>query len=498
MFKPEIKIQIKKPAWDGLFLNYSYMGEELEFDISSILTIDKQNLVFNLYILVEDYLNSLPSDVINIYWGTLKEASHFKEFGKNETRLKIINSLNDVINILDYNNLKQWMRFNVNRIFIPEGMVDNFEYDPDLNTTREKTYTKWDYVDLVSLTLMFRLTLPLYANYYRAQQHINSTLCNYITYCLFDVTILPETPEVVKLTQYIAEIEKNIESRSIADSYILNKGLSSDDMTANTLAVVMFSKLLPNDFINKTNNPVSFVFNAVRFRASFNPTDETYRDKRLLGDEDGKSTFDEFRQTPSVSQGVIAEMQLALDGVLDFYWPDFTEHEKLKYESEIGTTTYILQQQPQHHVQIVLLGILLNKYAPYQVLSYLEERKILELLTLAKIIMWRNGHTFLSVLMTSYSTTRTDLPVVLSAKTSVSKSAIEPILSRYSFVAADGRVPVIEETISEMAKSIVSTTWIPTASTEELNAIKSPSNYLAIPPNLVELIIKFVADNIDC
>lgn len=489
-----LRYEVTKTEYGSHILNVIFNDLALQYDLSDFFK--DTSYIDTLFSSINRYLTTLPlevnEEIFDIFKQSYEEKDDIKYLKPSEIH-KLEYKVARTVELFNLSNFKKWIYWEQDKLYVPENILDEFVFDPDMNITKEKTYTKPEYIHLISLILIMRASIPLYIHYYNYIRHVTDHFY-YKIFMLFVRSELNESEELNKLREYVDNIKKIIEGNNKPEHFIVNKGISSDDITDNDIAEIIFIKLITIDFYNKKNNIISFVFQTIKFKINFNATDnEIIRSKITKNDIDKEdvSYFEDYRKTSDISIGVICELQNALENIPAILSTlGIEQFDYNLYKQEL-VRAHALMNNKIHKSQIILLGWLFHKYINPRAMYYIEVKKLIELLVFAKIVLWQQGHCFIATFLTSYKdVNNTYLNVLL--KSNVNKAYLTPIQNSYTFILDDTKVTILERISSEIVKEITSNTWIPTSSEQELLFIKSKSEHLTIPNNLFSLVIDYL------
>jgi hypothetical protein len=397
------------------------------------------------------------------------------------------------VDIIDYTRFKNYIRSVSELIQIPKDINDTFTYDPNMNTTREKTYIKQEYIDIIAMVLFIRTLLPIYINYYN---YIKQTtpFYHYRLYLIFtNIEILANSPEIDKLRTYIDYNKANIIDKNKTNISIVNNGFSDDDIIDTLVAEVIFSKLISIDFFNDNSNFIAFIYQTIRYKGKFSTTtEETIKNKTTMTDpnKDDMSYFEDYRKATNITLGIVTEIQYALSDTSSIIKTlgisNFDEEMYRKELSNIG----VFETNRLDKVQIVLLGWFLNKYINPRALYYIDYRKLIEINLLAKTILMRNGHGFIASLLGSYPDYNCNYMNVL-VRHGMSKDYINRLKAKYPFTDLEAKDNIIKTTIEEVVDQITNNSWVLTGEYDP-SYIGRDNRYLNVPDDINDIICNFI------
>jgi len=477
-------------------LNVSFTGHPtIEIGLTDFYK-DQTHLA-TLYDQANAYVAELPittQEAIFTVFNKLYLTDYQVDFEAQQVVEALENRIAQVSTLLNYENFKVWLRHRSDGIIYPDSLLTDYIYDPDMNTTQEKTYIKSEYTDLIAYITFIRLLSPLYIDYYSHVKQVTPHY-HYKIFMLFARSDLYECPEAVKLRTYIGVNQKTLVGTAKTENLILIAGLSDDDLLDSMMAEVIFSKLLTIDFFHKKCNAISFVFQTIRFKGNFAaPDGKTIRsgNGREGSAADDMSMFENYRKTSAIPIGTVTEIQHALsdiDSLLRGLGNPAFDH--TAYKHELVHHLPVLLENTVDDLQIYMLGWFLSKIINPRALFYIEYRKTVELLLFAKIVLMSESHPYIAMLLTSLrSNEHNYMSAVL--RNTVSKQMSESLTPYYRYTIEEGKASSVERTIAEASKEISNNLWKPVATPDQLRLVKHSAGFLETPPNLNELIFNYV------
>lgn len=468
--------------------------ETLEIDLMEFYK-DKSNLATiydhaNLY--VQTLNPEAQKEVYQIFHDNyLKE--HTVSYSDQATVKELEYKVKRLCELMDYNRWKEWFRQFGDKLLIPESVNRDFVFDPDMGTTKEKTYIYSEYVDLVGLIVFMRMLSPVYIEFFNYSNQVSSHPY-YLLFRLFVDSELYCCEEIEKLRSYISANQQTLVGTGKNEHLIIGAGLSDDDALDYLVGEVIFNKLLTIDFFYKKCNIVSFIFQTIKYKGKFVSSESmSIRPKSSRGDPNREdySYFEDYRKTTDVPIGVETEIQDSLNdfavlaselGYTNFNFPQFyTELENV----------HLLLKQPPDNVQIYLLGWFLGRAVNPRALFHLEPRKIAELMIFAKVALLPTKHGFIGVLLTSLKAPEVNYINIL-IRNALNKTLIRNLKKHYTYAIDDDKVSIIEKTITELGREIVNSIWVPMGDTSNITGLITPEGYLEIPSNINDVVCSFV------
>ena len=470
-------------------------GEEVcELDLTDFYK-DQSNIL-NLYDQINEYVATLPlytqKEIYEVYYKVY--TNEYKQnYNDVNYIIKLENKIAKVSELLNYNNFKMWLAHKESMMIIPENIRSDYLYDPDMNTTEEKTYIKGEYRDLIGLIIFIRALSPLYLDFYNYIKQIT----NHYYYKLFMLFIRSDiymSPEIEKLKRYIEANQITLIGNTKNEHLIINAGLSDDDILDSLVSEIIFNKLLTIDFFNKKCNIISFIFQTIKYKGNFVTSDSVMiRSKTTINDptKEDISYFEDYRKTSNIPIGTVVEIQHAISNI-DFLVNALgnSNFNYEMYQKELENTKSLMENKIDK-IQIYLLGWFISKIINPRALYYIELKKLVELMLFAKVVLTTNGHEFIGMLLSSYRSKENNY-INIVIRSGVNKTLVKRLSGFYNFTIEDEKQSVIERTIAEVSKEIVNCLWVPVGDIEQVSPYTNKDGYLLIPNILNDIIVNYV------
>lgn len=475
-------------------LQVSFTGQEtIEVDLTDFYK--DQSYIDNLYLQIDEYVKLLPIEAQKELYDLFYKM-YVNDFKSKYTDPAIVNAIERDIarasQLLNYPMFRTWIAQKEAQMIMPESIKDIYIYDPDMNTTQEKTYVRHEYRDLIGLIVFMRALSPLYIDFYNYIKQITPHYY-YKLFMLFVYSDIYTCEEIEKLKRYIEVNQQTLVGSTKNEHLIISAGLSDDDILDSLVSEIIFSKLITIDFFNKKCNIISFIFQTIKYKGNFASSDGTIiRSKTTSTDatKDDISYFEDYRKTSDVPLGTKVEIQHALSNLPALIQAlGYSNFDYAMYEREL-THKHVLAEKGPEHIQIYMLGWFLDKVINPRALFYIEHIRVIELMLLAKVALIQNGHEFIGVLMGSYRGEGNYIHQVI--RYSLNKRLIEQLAQRYQFVIEEDKQSTIEKTVTEVGREIVNNLWVPTGDPDSYRAFVATEGYLNIPTNVNDLVCSFV------
>lgn len=476
-------------------LKVNYDGHEtIELDLTDLF---KDLTHFEtLFDPINEYISLLDQGkqkaIYDVFFD-LYAGDYKNNFEDPQVLAKLETNIQEVTSILNYDKFKAWVRDQSHRIIYPDNIINDYIHDPDMNTTLEKTYVKREYTDLIALIMFIRALSPLYVDFYNRIKQVTPHYY-YKIFMLFVRSDIANCPEVIKLKTYVDVNQQTLIGSTKNENIILFAGLADDDILDSLLSEVVFNKLLTIDFFNKKCNIISFIFQTIKYKGNYAPSNGvTIRGKSVENNpaKEDISYFEDYRKTSNIPIGTVVEIQHALSdihflsqlvGTLPF---DFDS-----YHQDVSNIRQYMDFKLDK-IQVYLLGWFMNKIINPRALYYIEYRKLVELMLFAKTVLNTHGYHYIAAVLSSRKSPDPGyLSVVI--KNSMNKNSVKRLAESYKFTVEEDKQSVVEKTILEISKDISNATWVAMGTPEQLSKVSVVSGFLETPGNLNDLVLEYV------
>lgn len=494
-----LKYLIGSSEYGLTVLQIEFTGQEtIELDIANFYKDNQKNpdLLQNLYMHINEYVATLDiesqRELYNVFYKVYSAESK-QHMYTHDYVINLENSIARASELLNYSRFKEWIVTKEKFMLMPDKVLGEYTYDPDMNTTQEKTYVRHEYRDLIGLIIYMRALSPLYLEYYSYIEKLTNQYY-YKLFMLFVRSDIYNCPEIEKVRRYVEVNQQTLAGNGKNEHLIFTVGLSDDDIIDNLVGEIIFNKLIIIDFFNKECNIVSYMFQTIKFKGNFVNSDSVpIRGKATLSEQskDDISYFEDYRKTSDIAIGTVVEIQNALSDVRSLvHTLGYENFDYDLYDRELSNVRFFMDKGV-NKIQTFLLGWFLSKVINPRALHYIEYRKLIELMLFAKVVLLQNNQKFIAMVLSSYKTQESNyLNIVI--RTSLNKSLVKRLSEFYTFVMEDDKTTIIEKTIMEFRSEIVNNLWIPVGTPDQLAGIANSDNYLDIPHNINDIICSYI------
>lgn len=397
-----INADVSKMEINGGRMEVEHNGENVGFTFS---TFKKDNFSDNNEVFKH----------INSYWESKPEAFQRKVF---DLYREIEDCFDDILNkdtlterlklyvkalfdLHPLNDLKLWV-INYSGIVVPPGFKESYVADADRNTTVDKTYVRDEYRELLTLSLILRLMVPIWATYVRhIRSHTGNGLKELQAFRLLEKTEIPDSSPIIKLMQYIqANIRK--ENASIPVSFI-----SEDDFPYWVMTLTCVRRLCVGDLQSKNPraNLATLISNFIDTKTNYNDGDfshtvQTKTTGDFGGDENKLSTMECFRVNTEISVGESEELRFSVEDIYQVSEKVCIGLPRALLDHCLETSS-VLKNHLIFNPQRSLMAWVIKDAISPEGINFLDKETQVRCLGLTQAVLWFKGFEYLSLLSTA-------------------------------------------------------------------------------------------------
>ena len=439
---------------------------------------------------------------INQYWASLDEAHQdriFKlyediEYGfdniysKDDLCEHLTNKVTELIQEHDMDKVQDWISFKSD-IQIPAVMEIDYTHSIDNNTSREKTYTRSDYLQLVTLSVVIKCMIPIWGQYiFNIRRDTGSQYKEFYAFQLLSHSNIAHCVPMNKLRLYIENIVGE-------DKYNPNNtlnGISSEDFGYWLLALLCIRRLGLGDIrgtdpkIHLITFSYKYIIQKIRNNDSNfeNVVKEKTFDDRSPDGENKISTLERYKIKTNISLGEIVELEYSIQDIRH------TAH-KLSYridpqrlERSLVTSQELLPARLLDP-QITLLRWVFKHVITPKGLMYLPKPVIVQALGAMEAVLWARGHKYLAILATCYPLVSGEDMVIspVDSKMRVPKEMSDELDRLYPFTRSTNskrtgikEINLAAKSIDTMADNLTMYSWRSTADESMLQEVFGNTN----------------------
>lgn len=322
---------------------------------------------------------------------------------------KLSQEIKKLAEIIPLQTMINWVKF-YSDLRIPDDLMDKFDDFEDKSlVTRERTYVREDYVELMAWILCLRFIAPIWGTYVDKNSDVLGTtwkLC--YAYDLINESSYADCPPAIRLNNYITA---TIPATTDLNSAIL-KGISKTDYPHWLLTSVVIRRIVLHDLEDQSENStliIKIIYKYVIQKIQQQDKQFSGLIKTVGGDEssgptdnDTTSPLEGYSSRQLISDGdiQIAEYYLREENIANIINKlDPQIPVNLVYEAfeNIKPLFGISIAEPQ----IILTKWVINRVVSARMLDYISRKPLLVAMAVAASWYWHKGFYSLSLLTTA-------------------------------------------------------------------------------------------------
>lgn len=429
------------------------------------------------------YLKTLPPEIHDNIFKLFVEIKRALEdvWIKNDLISKLEIYIRDLYNFIDFDNFRFWVSINVNLPELENNFAKEYVTSMDDVGSRDQTYLRSEYIDLITLSAMLRFMLPIWNEFMdKTKAEYGNTFKDYYAFKLLRESSIYNCKAMEKLRVYINyPIKANFDNTTMVLS-----GISTEDIPTYMLALVVIRRLAVGRIENNEPNVhlITFIYKYV-FRTAQNTSNgkKAIKEKKIRKNEDEdekESSLDRYKIKYQISIGEIAEIEFAIKNyeyLVNLYCPNLDRNIIRENLESIQVLTPVKLED----VQIILLSWIIHPLVPSRGLVYVNKETILIAMAVSQAILRELGYPFLAMLLTAYPDRESSEFITSSSETRsrIPKEMVEQLDYLFPFIKRTGRrgnikgINPIINLITNMAISFNSINWFITVKEKYLHEV---------------------------
>jgi len=365
---------------------------------------------------------------LNAFWATLSLQDHAYVFDlyrkiydlltTDFEMLIYVRDLNryvaELLNFHEYERMRHWLVF-MSDVVIPCNFSEEYKPAENKKTSREQTYTKGEYVGLVTLSVIFRTLIPVWGEFIACTKRETGTkFKEYYAFQLCSKSQILHSDPFQKLKLYVdlAIGDDNQDKDNIIE------GISSEDFVNWMIARIFVRRLCVGDISGTGENPEANLVTSVRkFVTQQIKSDDTAGDTSIKNKEnddggsmdsvDKLSVLERYKNKHNISIGDITVLEYSVSNLPALAFR-LSQNMTMELLERSLSSVQMLNTIPIRDPQITLLRWVMKPVISPQGILYLSKPSIVNLLGVAQAVLWARGYHFLAMLVTSYADIASD------------------------------------------------------------------------------------------
>ena len=454
-------------------VKYTYNNDSIEFVLDTVnKRLKDEILPDKVFVLLNGFIEKKGGEFKKAIYEALLNAKNtiFLEASKPELEPMPLNIIHDILNLFDFNEVKEYVKNSgLIRIpsMLPEKYDESIEYDE--KGSREQTYLKDDYVELITLITILKSTNGVIGEYASVKNNIlnKNTYKEYLLFTFYLTHPVIKTPPFKKIYDSIWKlIERLYSDRENTAIRVIEKQIDKENFALYITASVIIQKLLVNSELIDTDakNTITKIYHFASSRIKLKDTSSSIKIKHFNNGEDdsgeSESVLESYRTTTTLAQGSILEFRSV-----------FHDPYRVAYElgleattNEIDEVLYSLNQLRDHlpiKEAIYIVSWLYKDITDIRSFDYLILDELIIAIGIGFLYLWKKGYQDIALIISSFSVSKDEFKLNFSLRNKLHpdiKDALQEMFpNNKAVLGIDGitESSFIEETIGTISKSIM-------------------------------------------
>lgn len=485
-----------------------HKGVSLEFVVSVFgrTNFQKDICVFHH---IDEYWASLPEAHQDAIFAIYKDIHDmFDKFFNNDELFKYLsNRTVELLNLHNLDHVRSWLGFRTD-VNVPVKFSDEFTASVDSNNSKEKTYTKSEYFDLITLSLVLRCMIPIWGEYISStRQETGTRHKEFYAFQLLNESNLNNSVPMIKLYNYVEAIVGPDKYNNVN---ILN-GISSECFGRWLLSLVCVRRLCVGDIrgADPLANLCTSVYNFTIQKLNNPDTnpEQVIKPKIAEGqgngaDHDKTSMFERYRISADLSPGSIVELEYSMRDMNKIAYQLCSHINPDALQSAFERTS-VINHEKIGHPQLTLLRWVFKPVISPRGVLHLPKHLIVQALAVTECVLWARNHRYLAILASSFPINDNETMMVspIDHRKRIPADLEEQRDKIYPYIRATGSksnsqpTSLAAQSVNILAENISANCWRPTANEDMVHQVFGNTiRKLPIHPDIKTDITKLIIE----
>lgn len=403
----------------------------------------------------------------------------------------------ELLSHFDISHVRTWMIYK-STINIPDNFESNFVEDINSPNSRDKTYLRDEYIELVCMSIVLRIMIPIWGQFISLTKKTNGTdYKDYFAVKLIAKSHIVQSRPWLKLEEFV---DRMIGQDRFNKDSIINSNISSEDYPKWIMSFVITRRVCVGDIrgTEPRANLVTFIWKFVsqKIKGDDSSGDSRITDKDIQGKGSGGdiveklSSIERYKIKHDQSLGELMEIEFYvqnIDRFVSVLQPDLNPQ---LYQNALSTVQ-VLRENYITMTQMRVLQWVMEPVISPESIMYISREPLLKLMALAQAILWHRGQYYMSLFLTSIISDESSEYLVGTSDTTsrLSKENTDELNRLYPHFKYTGKrtnskpYNLAIKAIETTAREITGACWNMTADSELIKAAFENSTSRRLPLN---------------
>lgn len=461
---------------------------------------------------LNEYLACLPEHTLDEIFAVMQQARDRFDYVVDNTPLHhdMAEISCRLLSLFNLQHIRTWLVYK-STIIIPDSFSKDFIEDIDSPNSRDKTYLRDEYIDLVCMAIALRIMIPIWGQFINLTKKASGTdYKDYFAVKLIAKSHIVQSKAWLKLQEFI---DKMIGADRYNKDAIINSNISSEDYPQWIMSFVITRRVCVGDIrgTEPRANLVTFIwkFVAQKIKGEDASSENRITEKEMSNKGNGAdiveklSALERYKIKHDQSLGELMEIEFyvgKIDRFIRVIQPDLelSLYHNARASVEVLRDRYITMTQIR-----VLQWIMEPAISPESIL-YISRNALLELMALGQAVLWHRSRHYMALFLTCMVSEESNEYIVGTSDTTsrLTKENIDELNRLYPNFKYTGKrsnskpYNLAIKTIENTAKEITGMAWNMTADSELIKQVFQTATSRRLPLNgnlkniLAEMIIE--------
>jgi len=452
----------------------TYNKEVLDFTIESIINRRLRDEVSpqKMFTILNAFLNFKGEEFKSKYFNLLKVGKNtiLLEATKRDVYPLPLKIVHDVLDMFDFEEIKTFLR-NTNYIKIPSKLLDVYDASIEIDErgSREQTYLKDEYVELIALITMLKSTTGLIGEYAAIKDTVLSKnpYKEYMLLTFYTTHPIWKNPAFVKMVDSVKKLINRLfndaENTAIR---IIEKTISRDSLPLYITSLVVIQKLLVNNELddNDLKHTITKIYSFSTNNLKFKDSSSKYKIKHLSSADDGgaeqESAMESYRVGTKLTPGILEEYR-------NVFRDPYRVAKQLGIKANRKQISLVLDnfnrlKEPLPIEEaIYVVSWLYKDITDPRSFDYLLIDELINAMAIGYLYLNENGYEDIAAIISSFSSTESTFKLNFSLRNKLDNELRNGLIDIFKYeraIKSAGEVKVtsyIEDIVSVFSKSLM-------------------------------------------
>ena len=460
-------------TYSDMSVTYTHDGEVIDFVLETINKRLKDDILPDkVFLLLNGFIKYKGKAFSKALYDTLLDSKNATFLEASRRELEPM-PLFVIHNILDLFNMEEVKKYIVSSGLVRIPSLLPVKYDKEMEVdekgSREQTYLKNDYIELVALVTILKATTGVLGNYTAIKSNVldKNEYKEFLLFSFYKSHPIFDSPPFKKVYDSILKlVDRLFSDRENTAIRLIERRVNKDSYAAYITADVVIQKLLVNSELidNDTRNTITKIYHYASNRIKLKDNSSKIKIKHFSnGESDGsesEAVLESFRTPTKLSEGTIIE-----------YREPFTDPIRLAREIGVKANDDAILKMVNDFKKLekplpideskFLVAWLVKRVTEPRSMDHIKMDEFIVALAVSALYLLENGYSDIALILSSFSSTVDDFKLNFSLRNKINpvlREKLQLVYPNNKAVVSAGvttESSLTEETIGIMSKQVM-------------------------------------------